>query len=113
VTDVVHDPERKDVPAVADPIADPGLPEHEPRPTDVDPAAEKRAERQVATLFGLASVMSILFVVAYFAFDIGDNPDTLLGWGLSNLTLGLTLGLALVLIGVGIIQWARKLMNGA
>ncbi len=113
MTDVVHDPERKDVPAVADPIADPGLPEHEPRPTDVDPAAERRAERQVATLFGIASVMSILFVVAYFAFDIGDNPDTLMGWGLSNLTLGLTLGLALVLIGVGVIQWARKLMNGA
>ena len=110
MTDVVHDPERKNTPAVADPIADPGLPEYEPRPTDVDPAAEKRAERQVATLFGIASVMSILFVVAYFAFDIGDNPDTLLGWGLSNLTLGLTLGLALVCIGVGIIHWARKLM---
>ena len=33
----------------------PGLPEHLPRPTDVDPAAEKRAERQVATLFGLSA----------------------------------------------------------
>ena len=45
--------------AVADPIADPGLPEHTWRPTDVDPAAEKRAERQVATLFGLSALSTI------------------------------------------------------
>ena len=29
-----------------EPIANPGLPEHLPRPTDVDPAAEKRADRK-------------------------------------------------------------------
>jgi len=113
VTDVVHDPGAKDVPAVADPIADPGLEEYEPRPTDVDPKAERRAERQVATLFGLSSVMALLFCVAYFTFDIGEDPDTIFGWGASNLTLGLTLGLALLFIGIGAIQWARKLMNGA
>ena len=44
-----------------EPIADPGLPEHEPRPTDVDDAAEKRAERQVASLFGLSTVFTLLF----------------------------------------------------
>ena len=32
-------------------------------------------------------------------------------WGASNLILGLTLGLALLLIGIGAIQWARKLMG--
>ena len=38
-------------PTSAEPIPDPGLPEHEPRPTDVDAAMEKRAERQVAGMF--------------------------------------------------------------
>jgi ubiquinol-cytochrome c reductase iron-sulfur subunit len=62
-------------------------------------------------MFALAALMSVLFVVAYFAFEIGDEPDLFLGMGASNLFLGLTLGLALLLIGVGAIQWARKLMS--
>jgi ubiquinol-cytochrome c reductase iron-sulfur subunit len=94
-----------------DPIADPGLPVHQPRPTDVDPRAEKRAERQIATLFGLSSLMAVLFCVAYFVFDVGEDPDTFLGMGASNVALGVTLGLALLLIGIGVIQWSRKLMN--
>lgn len=100
-----------DVARPGDPIPDPGLPAHQPRPTDVDPEAEKRAERQIATLFGLAAVMSVLFCVAYFSFEVGEDPDLILGWGASNLALGVTLGLALLLIGVGAIQWSRKLMN--
>jgi len=96
---------------VGDPIADPGLPPHEPRPTDVDPHAERRAERQVATLFGLSTVFAILFVVSYFAFDVGKKPTVIAGYGASNVALGVTLGLALLLIGVGAIQWARKLMS--
>ncbi|WP_372733987.1 Rieske 2Fe-2S domain-containing protein [Nocardioides sp.] len=93
-----------------EPIADPGLPEHQPRPTDVDPALAKRAERQVAALFGLSSVCAILFVVAYFTLDIGDDHSTVLGLGASTVALGATLGGALLLIGAGLIQWARKLM---
>jgi ubiquinol-cytochrome c reductase iron-sulfur subunit len=95
----------------ADPIADPGLPPHLPRPTDVDPAAERRAERQVATMFGLSAVFAVLSCVAYFTFDIGEDPDTILGLGASNVTLGATLGLALLLIGIGAVQWSRKLMG--
>ncbi len=106
--DAVNDPHA---PVPAEPIDNPGLPAHHWRPTDVDPAAEKRAERQVATLFGIASLMSILFVVAYFAFEVGEDPDTFLGLGASTLFLGLTLGTALLLIGIGAIQWARKLMS--
>jgi len=98
-------------PIPAEPIDNPGLPPHHPRPTDVDEAMAKRAERQVAMMFGIAALMSILFVVAYFVFEIGRTPDTFLGIGASHLFLGLTLGLALLLIGVGAIQWARKLMN--
>ena len=97
--------------APAEPIPDPGLPPHEPRPTDVDPAAERRAERQVATFFGLASVLAVLFCVAYFTMNIGEHPSTFLSLGASTLWLGVTLGLALLFIGIGAIQWARKLMG--
>ncbi len=102
------------LPTVAEePIANPGLPAHTWRPTDVDPAAEKRAERQVAAMFVLSMVCAVLFLVSYFTFDIGSaaETDTIGGLGTSNLTLGLTLGGALLLIGAGIIQWARKLMG--
>jgi ubiquinol-cytochrome c reductase iron-sulfur subunit len=95
----------------ADPIANPGMPEHLPRPTDVDPVAEKRAERQVATLFGLSALFAVLFCVSYFVFNIGDNPDVVLGLGASNVALGGCLGLALLFIGIGAIQWSRKLMS--
>jgi ubiquinol-cytochrome c reductase iron-sulfur subunit len=98
-------------PVETEPIPDPGLPEHEPRPTDVDEGAEKRAERQIATLFGLSAIFTVLFCVSYFYFDIGDDPDVFLGLGASNVFLGGTLGVALLLIGIGIIQWARKLMG--
>jgi ubiquinol-cytochrome c reductase iron-sulfur subunit len=96
---------------IEEPIANPGLPEHLPRPTDVDPVAEKRAERQVATLFGLSSVFTLLFCVAYFTLDIGDNPDVFLGLGASTVALGGALGAALLCIGIGAIQWSRKLMS--
>jgi ubiquinol-cytochrome c reductase iron-sulfur subunit len=90
-----------------EPIPNPGLPEHQPRPTDVDPALERRAERQVAGMFGLATLLGLAFCVAYFAID---PSDTLFGYGALNLALGGSLGLALLLIGLGAIQWARKLM---
>jgi ubiquinol-cytochrome c reductase iron-sulfur subunit len=103
--------EQVDLGAGGDPIADPGLHPHVPRPTDVDEHAERRAERQVATLFGLSSVFAVLCVVAYFAFPVGDHPTIIAGFGASNVALGVCLGLALLLIGVGAIQWARKLMS--
>lgn len=94
----------------AEPIADPGLPAHTWRPTDVDPKAEKRAERQIAAMFIAAMISAVLFVVAYFSFEVGDNWDTFAGLGASTITLGLTLGVSLLLIGTGIIHLARKLM---
>ncbi|WP_432479782.1 cytochrome bc1 complex Rieske iron-sulfur subunit [Nocardioides sp. GXQ0305] len=107
-----HLPERASVATpVADPIADPGLPAHEPRPTDVDERAEQRAERQIATLFGLSAVCAVLFVVSYFAFEIGEVTTTIGGLGASTVALGLSLAGALLFIGIGTIQWARKLMS--
>ena len=97
----------------ADPIADPGLPPHTWRPTDVDPRLEKRAERQIAAMFIAAMISAVLFVVAYFSFEVGDNWDTVAGLGTSTVALGVTLGMSLLLIGAGIIQLARKLMADA
>ncbi len=102
---------RRDQGEDGDPIADPGLHAHEPRPTDIDEVAEKRAERQIAALFGLSSVFAILFIVSYFVFDIGRDPTVIANRAVSNIALGLTLGLALLFIGIGAIQWARKLMS--
>jgi ubiquinol-cytochrome c reductase iron-sulfur subunit len=96
-----------------EPIANPGLPEHHWRPTDLDSRAEKRAERQIATLFGLSAICAVLFVISYFTFHAGAGEDvrTVAGLGALNLALGGFLGLALLFIGIGMIQWARKLMG--
>lgn len=90
-----------------EPVPDPGIPVHEPRPTDVDPAAERRAERQVSAMFIIACLLFLAFCVAYFVVDI---DAVFLGWSGLNFALGLTLGGGLLLIGVGAIHWAKKLM---
>jgi len=103
-----HDePVDENLPARDDLYANPGLEEHHWRPTDVDPQAEKRAERQVAALFTLSAVCTILLLVSYFTIDA---DDTFAGLGAQNLAFGLCLAGALLGIGIGIIQWARKLM---
>jgi len=88
------------------------LPPHHHRITDTDPRAAKRAERQVAAMFGLSALLTIGFVVCYVTIP----TDTFIALGpigtvqLSNLALGLCFGLAVLLIGLGAIQWAKKLM---
>lgn len=91
-----------------EPIKDPGLPEHQYRPTDVDPAQATRAERQISGMFGVATLLLLGFCVAYVMID---KDQTFLGWSAMNVTLGATLGGAMLLMGVGIIQWAKKLMG--
>jgi ubiquinol-cytochrome c reductase iron-sulfur subunit len=91
-------------------LPDPGIHPHQWRPTDVSVKAEKRAERQVAAFFGLSAVFSVLFVVAYVTLKTGPGGQSVLGIGASNAALGLAIGLGTLCIGVGIIQWARKLM---
>lgn len=98
-----------------DPIADPGLHHEELRLTDVEPKAGRRAERQVAGMFALASILIVAFIVSYVVFGIHpDDAETGVSLGdvqVSNITLGLTLGLALFLVGAGAVQWARSLMT--
>jgi ubiquinol-cytochrome c reductase iron-sulfur subunit len=94
--------------APGDPVPDPGLEPHLPRLTDVDEKAAKRAERQVAAMFGLAALLVVAFCVLFF---LVPRDGAFLGLGASNLALGTTLGLALLLIGIGAVQWARRLMD--
>ena len=87
---------------------------HHPRRTDVDPKAAKRAERQVATLFVLAALLILASLVAYVVIpvDAGVVIPFLGPIGALNVALGLSLGLGILLIGLGAIHWARKLMPG-
>ncbi|MCD9197515.1 cytochrome bc1 complex Rieske iron-sulfur subunit [Aeromicrobium wangtongii] len=92
----------------AEPIRDPGLPEHLYRPQDVDEAEATRTARQISAMFIVAGLLFLGFCVAYFAIDI---DATFLGWSAQNFAFGVTLGGGMLLIGVGIIQWAKKLMG--
>jgi ubiquinol-cytochrome c reductase iron-sulfur subunit len=91
-----------------EPIPNPGLPEHEHRLADVDPALEKATERAISAMFGVAALLMVAFCVAFFTID---RDQTFLGFDALNVALGVTLGLGLLLIGLGAIQWAKKLMG--
>ena len=90
----------------------PGLPAHQPRMADLDEGAAKRAERQVATLFGISVLGTLGFLVAYFAVPT-DATMFFPGLGsvsASNFLLGVTLALSLLGIGAGAVHWAKTLM---
>jgi ubiquinol-cytochrome c reductase iron-sulfur subunit len=101
--------------AGGDPFADPGLPEHQPRLTDIDPRVARRSERIVAGLFILSAVATIAFMVCYT--QIPNNRQTLVNFfpigavSASNFALGVCLGVALFSMGAGGIYWARTLMT--
>ncbi len=87
--------------------------EHVLRRSDVDVRAAHRAERQVSLYFIFAALCFVGFTVAFFAIPVGKTVylpvigDT----SASNAALGLGLGLGALLIGVGAIHWAKKLMS--
>ncbi len=91
---------------------DPGLPEHVHRNADVDPRAAKRAEQQVAILF-LISALGTILTIASYIFIKRDQYVYLPVMGSTNvqqLFLGLGLTASTLFIGLGAIQWAKKLM---
>ena len=96
----------------SDRYENPGLPAHVYRRSDTDPKTAARREREVATFFGLSTLGTLLFIVAYFAIKPAgaSGNDMLEKVGLSTRLLGLGLGLALFCIGVGAIHWAKTLM---
>ena len=93
-------------------IKDPGLPAHVHRAADTDPKAAKKAERQVAILFLLSALGTVLLISTFFFI----SEDTFIFFpilGNTNayqLFLGLGLAMSLFFIGMGAIQWARTLM---
>ncbi|GAA4954906.1 Rieske 2Fe-2S domain-containing protein [Yinghuangia aomiensis] len=99
--------------AALDPFADPGLPAHEPRRTDIDEKAAKRAERQVSLLFVISMLATAGFIASYVSIDKYKIIDIFFFGkvGALNLALGCTLGVALFCIGAGAIHWARTLMT--
>ena len=93
-------------------FANPGLPTHVPRAADLAEDAARRAEKQVATLFGISILGTLLFIVLYFAIDL-DQTVFVPGVGVtsaSNIALGITLAMALLGIGLGAVHWAKTLM---
>ncbi|BBE22866.1 ubiquinol-cytochrome c reductase [Arthrobacter sp. MN05-02] len=90
-----------------DEFENPGLPPHRPRLADRDRRAEKRAERQVALLFFISVLGTLLFFVGYFAVPLNETVERL---RLQNLMLGLGTAFAMLGIGVGIVHWAKTLM---
>lgn len=93
-------------------IKDPGLPAHVHRRADSDPVAAKRAERQVAILFLISALGTLLFIYAYY-FVADDLYFFLPVLGNSNahqLLLGVGLAMALFFIGAASIHWAKTLM---
>ncbi len=89
-------------------FTDPGHGPHRLRRADVDPAANKRAERQVVLLFVASIVGTIGFLVAYALVRPGESVDSI---RVSNLLLGLGLFLAMFGIGAAAVHWAKTLMN--
>ena len=90
----------------------PGVPHHVYRRSDVDPKAAKRREREVAAFFGLSTLGTLLFIVAYFAIKpVGATGNDLMNQvGLSTRLLGIGLGISMFCIGAGAIHWAKTLM---
>jgi ubiquinol-cytochrome c reductase iron-sulfur subunit len=94
---------------------DPGIPEHQHRMADIDPVAARRAERQVATLFGLSAVGTLLVIVSYFAVKLEFTQNQSLSYQLGRIQLSTTLlgvGMFISLfgIGAGAVHWAKTLM---
>jgi ubiquinol-cytochrome c reductase iron-sulfur subunit len=94
------------------PVDDPGIPEHVERWADVDADAARRAERQIAACFGVVPLLAVAFVVVYFAVpktwtvNFADLHSTA-----QHIWFGLLGGVAILLIGIGAVQWARLLMG--
>jgi ubiquinol-cytochrome c reductase iron-sulfur subunit len=92
-------------------IKDPGLPAHVHRKADHDPIAARRAERQVAAMFGISALGTLLFIGsffipqdAFFFLPVMGNQNA------HQLGIGVGLAISLFFIGMGAIHWAKTLM---
>ena len=93
-------------------IKDPGLPAHVHRRADDDEKYAKKAELQVAILFGLSAAGTLLLIASYI-FIPTDSFIFIPIMGETNahqLFLGLGMAIALFCIGAAAIHWAKTLM---
>ncbi|MBU5900212.1 ubiquinol-cytochrome C reductase, partial [Vibrio cholerae O1] len=75
---------------------------------DIDERAANRSERAVALMFTLSMLATVGFIASYVIFPV-DQIVYIWPFGhvsALNFSLGLTLGLALFLIGAGAVHWA-------
>jgi len=95
-----------------EPLADPGLPEHIHRKADIDPIAAKRAEQQVAILFSLSGLGTLLFIYSFFFIkeDVFIFLPILGNTNAHQLGIGLGMAFGLFFIGIGAVHWAKTLM---
>lgn len=73
--------------------------------------AEKRAERAVAFWFALSGIAGLAFVVAFIwwpAKYVAPNEPGYLMYSLYTPVIGLTLGVAILAVGVGVLMYTRR-----
>ncbi|HEY2795504.1 MAG TPA: (2Fe-2S)-binding protein, partial [Micromonosporaceae bacterium] len=82
---------------------------YEPRFPVPGTAREKRIVRTIAFLFTLAGILGLCFVAAYgwwpWSYEAGFHANKLY-----TPILGLSMGLMLLCVGVGMIAWGKKLL---
>lgn len=87
-------------------------PQHAPRATDINPASEKRAEQQIAILFALSGVGSVLLIYSYIflAKDVFIFIPIMGNQNAQQLGIGIGMAMSLFFIGIAAIHWAKTLM---
>ncbi|MEV6611955.1 ubiquinol-cytochrome c reductase iron-sulfur subunit [Kutzneria sp. NPDC051319] len=73
--------------------------------------AEKRAERSVAYWFVLAAVAGLAFIVAFIAWPseyVAPDADGYFWYSLYTPVIGVTLGLTVLGLGVGVLNYTKK-----
>jgi ubiquinol-cytochrome c reductase iron-sulfur subunit len=93
----------------AEPLENPGLPDHHHKVTDVDPKKEKNAERVVTALFWVSLAFSIFAVLAYFIWPIDREDITSVRW--NNMFVGLGIACGMLALGFGAVAWSKYLMK--
>jgi len=91
-------------------FVDPGVPAaHRPRRADVDPKAARKAEVQVAAMFGVSILGTVLAIYGYVTSDA--SGDDLAAVQRTTMLMGIGICLAMLGVGVGAIHWAKTLMR--
>jgi len=88
-------------------------PAHAPRSTDINPKAEKRAEQQIAILFGLSGFGSLLLIYSYVFVtkDVFIFIPIMGNQNAQQLGIGIGMAMSLFFIGIAAIHWAKTLMS--